>query len=643
MELHEEFDVVAVVRRLASFPMVGAPVEALEWVDRAADRVKRWAEALQADAIHERQMAIMFPPLPPDPDDPADDSPPDPAPGAAESTDDAGVDGGGDGEPADGEPSGDDAPDGDAPTGGGGSGSGPTDSGTLPSLGGPAPPISVPERERLARRAWVLTVLSAIASAFREGRVSTAHVDVLAALLHGLDDRVLQRMVSREADLLAAARTTSVEVFRRKVRNLIDRSLDDEGESRSRSQRLRSFLKHWIRGADNMHCGYFELDPVRGAELFAALEAEITALYAAGAAKGLTRQQVAAQALCNIQTRGEMDVADATLRTSIGKGDGEQSGAGTGCAAGGDAGDETDVDDQAAGGSERAGMLTRRPAASGSTSVAGIDRAVRRRGAGLLRRRRSAAWRSKLIVLIDARTLRGGQHEHTVCETWSGEPFPPALAREMLYEAQVTYGLTFDGKLVGMSSGQRLATFQQRKALRIMYRTCAFPGCEVDFDECEVHHVVHVKQYGGTTILETLVPLCRRRGGHHDLIHDGGWRAKIDGERALTWLTPSGDVHAVTSFTPLAELDQIAACGSPPPSPGVEPGAAATTSGTHHAGGRVDIRGTARPRGQGRSGGDGGEPPGTPPAPRVADARQRRVVSAPTLFDEPTGAAPPAA
>jgi hypothetical protein len=103
--------------------------------------------------------------------------------------------------------------------------------------------------------------------------------------------------------------------------------------------------------------------------------------------------------------------------------------------------------------------------------------------------------------------------------------------------------LNGDGVPVDVGRARRLATRAQRKALRAMYATCAFEGCDVPFDRCQPHHV-DPWEHGGATDLDNLIPVCHR---HHHLVHEGRWRIELDPtRRTLTITRPDGVVHAVT-------------------------------------------------------------------------------------------------
>jgi hypothetical protein len=77
-----------------------------------------------------------------------------------------------------------------------------------------------------------------------------------------------------------------------------------------------------------------------------------------------------------------------------------------------------------------------------------------------------------------------------------------------------------DGQVLDVGRARRLATADQRRALRTMHRTCAAPHCPVRFGDCDIHHLKEWN-HGGATNLQNLIPLCSR---HHHLIHEGRWR-----------------------------------------------------------------------------------------------------------------------
>ena len=84
---------------------------------------------------------------------------------------------------------------------------------------------------------------------------------------------------------------------------------------------------------------------------------------------------------------------------------------------------------------------------------------------------------AELIVLCDLATLRDGLHDHSVCETYDGQPLPPDVSAAGLRRGHHPVVLGGDGQVVDVGRARRLATADQRRALRVMHRTCAgLPG-----------------------------------------------------------------------------------------------------------------------------------------------------------------------
>lgn len=96
-----------------------------------------------------------------------------------------------------------------------------------------------------------------------------------------------------------------------------------------------------------------------------------------------------------------------------------------------------------------------------------------------------------------------------------------------------------NGVPLAVGRRHRTATDAQRLALRAVFRTCAWPSCDRQFDHCQIHHVVPW-EHGGLTDLDNLVPLCSH---HHHLVHEGRWRLKLENDRTLWIWRPDGHHH----------------------------------------------------------------------------------------------------
>ncbi len=146
----------------------------------------------------------------------------------------------------------------------------------------------------------------------------------------------------------------------------------------------------------------------------------------------------------------------------------------------------------------------------------------------------------EVSVLIDLDTLRHGDHPDSTCETSDGEPVDVDAVRRMGCDGDLI-ALLLDayGHCRDLGRSTRLASREQRQALRAMYRGCAFPGCEVGFDRCEIHHVTWWDHHG-LTDLDNLLPLCVI---HHHLVHDGGWHLTLRPNRTITVHRPDGTAY----------------------------------------------------------------------------------------------------
>jgi hypothetical protein len=129
-------------------------------------------------------------------------------------------------------------------------------------------------------------------------------------------------------------------------------------------------------------------------------------------------------------------------------------------------------------------------------------------------------------VLIDLDALIDG-HATTpdgtrrTAETQGGTPLPVETIRRMACDAGIIpIVLNGEGQPLDVGRERRLATRAQRMALRAQYPTCGMSeGCNVPFDDCQIHHVDPWK-HGGRTDLDRMCPGC---DDHHHLIHEGGW------------------------------------------------------------------------------------------------------------------------
>ena len=130
-----------------------------------------------------------------------------------------------------------------------------------------------------------------------------------------------------------------------------------------------------------------------------------------------------------------------------------------------------------------------------------------------------------LDALVDGHAT-GSDGTRRTAETHGGTPLPVETIRRMACEAGIIpVVLGGDSQPLDVGRERRLATRAQRMALRARYPTCGMDaGCNVPFDDCQIHHVKPWKD-GGHTDLDRMCPGCDH---HHHLAHEGGWTLTRD-------------------------------------------------------------------------------------------------------------------
>ncbi len=141
-------------------------------------------------------------------------------------------------------------------------------------------------------------------------------------------------------------------------------------------------------------------------------------------------------------------------------------------------------------------------------------------------------------------SLLVGHPTSATAEYSDGTPMSAAAARRHACDANII-PIVLGGDSMPMDVGRerRLATPEQRHALRAMYRTCAIDGCDTHFDLCHIHHLLEW-DHDGFTDLDNLLPVCNF---HHHKAHEGRWRLQLDSStRQLTVTLPSGNAHSIS-------------------------------------------------------------------------------------------------
>jgi len=90
--------------------------------------------------------------------------------------------------------------------------------------------------------------------------------------------------------------------------------------------------------------------------------------------------------------------------------------------------------------------------------------------------------------------------------------------------ATQTLILDEEGRILGLSSPQRVFTPHQRRAITVRDGACVIPGCDVAATWCEIHHVLPHHE-GGPTHTDNGVLLCWY---HHRTLDTAGWQITMD-------------------------------------------------------------------------------------------------------------------
>ena len=154
-------------------------------------------------------------------------------------------------------------------------------------------------------RADVADAMPLFDTALQNGHVDAGHLDAIARAQRGLSDAAKAELAKEQERLLTAASGSSVDAFGRTVADVaraITAELDAQAEA-DRLKRLRnnSRIKRWI-DADGMHNTLISLDPIRDAQLDAALQAQLASLRQRDGSADMGREQLKVDAFMELVT-----------------------------------------------------------------------------------------------------------------------------------------------------------------------------------------------------------------------------------------------------------------------------------------------------------------------------------------------------
>jgi hypothetical protein len=141
--------------------------------------------------------------------------------------------------------------------------------------------------------------------------------------------------------------------------------------------------------------------------------------------------------------------------------------------------------------------------------------------------------RFQIVVNVDAEVLT--DDADGTCELDDGPALAPETVRRLACDASIVQAA---GAAVDRAWGKAPAIpAATRRAVRRRDRGCRFPGCgRRAFTQ--IHHIRH-RAHGGGNGLHNLVELCWY---HHRLVHEGGWKVRLDADWNVVAIRPNGNV-----------------------------------------------------------------------------------------------------
>ncbi|MFK8024998.1 MAG: HNH endonuclease signature motif containing protein [Ilumatobacter sp.] len=384
-------------------------------------------------------------------------------------------------------------------------------------------------------RSDTLSVTPSLASALSDGVITAGHVDAVTRASKKLDDEAQRsEFIERADSMMSAAVGETIDEFGKRLDREINRMRTDDGEDRLTRQRRDVRVRTWTDG-EGMWNLRGRFDPVSAISLHAALTSRVDAMFSAETPE-----------LCPTDPREKNGflAAHALARLMTNAGEVLEESAATGLP-----GTQQTLDEshRSSGRRRRGAAHAHSPSPSPTgtfaartmlTGLAGDPAALDaapHRGAG-------SARRPEYLAVIDADTSEpGAPHVEYAIPV----ELPERVIGELAARAEVVGVVVRNGVVlhapgrIDLGRTTRLANRAQRRALRALYRSCAIPGCSVEFDRCKVHHVVWWRN-GGATDLANLLPVCSH---HHSKIHDAGWAVTLGPKRELTLRLPDGQVR----------------------------------------------------------------------------------------------------
>ncbi len=159
--------------------------------------------------------------------------------------------------------------------------------------------------------------------------------------------------------------------------------------------------------------------------------------------------------------------------------------------------------------------------------------------------------KADLVLVLAESTLAGADDrpgELLGATRCASGPVTATEARRLLDTCTVTVRTVgrraADGTVTAPEATGYRPTATQHLVVRLRYRTCVFPGCQVPAEHCQLDHVIEYNHtdptQGGRTVVGNLVPLC---GFHHRIKTHTGWLSDVLPDGTVHWHHPAGPTY----------------------------------------------------------------------------------------------------
>ncbi len=150
--------------------------------------------------------------------------------------------------------------------------------------------------------------------------------------------------------------------------------------------------------------------------------------------------------------------------------------------------------------------------------------------------------------------------ERVLAQTAAGTTLSPAATQRLFCDARLSrIVMSPRSEPLDVGRATRTWTVAQHAALAVRDRGCRGPGCDRPAAWCDRHHVDWWSN-GGLTDLPNGILLCHQ---HHRLVHEGGWKLRVDPDTGVATFTDPGG-RRYTTHAPDPDLPRAPGRGAGP-------------------------------------------------------------------------------